>query len=101
MIENKTEKHQVTQEVVVEHNYFCDVCNKKMKVPQHYWLVTIQDVDKHDNWGDSKTYDCCSEECVKEIYDKYLEASKKTLNNYNWIEITHEHTLSVKEFQKK
>lgn len=36
MIENKTEKHQVTQEVVVEHNYFCDVCNKKMKVPQHY-----------------------------------------------------------------
>lgn len=46
MIENKYEERQVTQRVLIDHTYVCDVCGRKMKIPQHYWMVSITKVDK-------------------------------------------------------
>lgn len=36
MIENKYEERQATQKVLTGRTYVCDVCGRKMKIPQHY-----------------------------------------------------------------
>lgn len=101
MIENKFEERQVTQHILVDHTYICDVCGRKMKVPQHYWIVSITKVDKDNNWDQDKNYDCCSKECVNEIYDKFFRECQDELNNNDFIEVTHQCTYSVEEMLSK
>lgn len=101
MIENKFEERQVTQRVLTDHIYICDVCRRKMKVPQHYWMVSIIKVDKDNNWDQDKNYDCCSKECVNEIYDKFFRECQDELNNNDFIEVTHQCTYSVEEMLSK
>ena len=101
MIEKKYIEKQVTQKVLNECTYVCDVCGRKMKIPQHYWMVSTTKVDKHDNWKRCKSFDCCSKECVSEIYDKYFREVQESLDNNDWIEITHQHTRSVDEINAR
>ena len=101
MIEKKYEERQVTQRVPTECTYVCDVCGCKMKIPQHYWTVGVTKVDKNDNWDPIETYDCCSKECVNKIYDKFFSECQNELDNYNWIEIAHQHTRTVDEILNK
>ncbi len=101
MIEKKYIEKQVTQKVLNECTYVCDVCGRKMKIPQHYWLVSITKVDKNDNWKPINTYDCCSVECAQELYNKYFREAQESLDNNDWIEITHQHTRSVNEINAR
>ena len=101
MIEKKYIEKQVTQRVLSECTYVCDVCGRKMKIPQHYWMVSTTKVDKDDNWKQCKSFDCCSKECVNEIYDKYFKESQELLDNNDWIEITHQYTRSVDEINAR
>lgn len=97
MIENKYEERQVTQRVLTDRTYVCDVCGRKMKIPQHYWHISVQ----NDNYDPYEEYDCCSESCVDEIYSKYFRESQKTTDNNNWIEFCHKYTHSVEEILGK
>lgn len=97
MIENKYEERQVTQRVLTDRTYVCDVCGRKMKIPQHYWHISVQ----NDNCDPYEEYDCCSEYCVDEIYSKYFKQCQETTDNNNWIEFCHKYTRSVDEILNK
>ncbi len=101
MIENKYEERQVTQRVLIDHTYVCDVCGRKMKIPQHYWMVSITKVDKNDNWDQDRPLDCCSKECVNEIYNEFFRNCQNELDNNDFIEVTHQCTHSVEEILGK
>lgn len=100
MIENKFEERQVTQRVLVDHTYVCDVCGRKMKIPQHYWMVSITKVDKNDNWDQDRPLDCCSKECVNEIYNEFFRNCQNELDNNDFIEVTHQCTYSSVTIKK-
>ena len=72
-----------------------------MKIPQHYWNVSITKADKDDNWEPINAYDCCSIECIQRLYNKYFEESQESLDNHDWIEITHQRTGSVDEINAR
>lgn len=97
MIENKYEERQVTQRVLIDHTYVCDVCGRKMKIPQHYWHITLENVNDYDGCEVSKEYDCCSLICVNEIYDKFFKDCQFNLHNQDNLIITHKHTISAEE----
>lgn len=99
MIENKYEECQVTQRVLTDRTYICDVCGRKMKIPQHYWVVSK--VDRSCNLEAIYTYDCCSIECAHELYNKYFKESQESHDNNDWIEITHQYTRSVDEINER
>ena len=101
MIKKKYIEKQVTQKVVSECTYTCDVCGKTMKIPQHYWHVSVTKADKNDNWDPINAYDCCSIECTQELYNKYFKESQESIDNNDWFEITHQHTRSVDEINAR
>lgn len=99
MIKKKYGEHQATQKVLTDCTYICDVCGKIMKIPQHYWVVTK--IDRSCNLEAICTCDCCSIECAHELYNKYFKESQESLDNNDWIEITHQYTRSVDEINAK
>ena len=101
MIKKKYIEKQITQKVLSECTYICNVCGKVMKVPQHYCVVSVTKVDRNDNWKPIDTYDCCSIKCTQELYNKYFEESQESLDNNDWIEITHQYTRSVDEINAR
>lgn len=100
MIKNKFKKIQVTQDVLSERIYICDVCGKEMKIPQHYWIVYRATVNMHDEYEDNESLDCCSEDCLKKVFDEYLVESQEYIDYANFIEVTHSHTIGVEEGNK-
>ena len=101
MIKKKYTEKQVTRKVVNECTYTCDICKKTMKIPQHYWLVSITKVNRSDNRKSIDAYDCCSSKCVQELYNKYFKESQESIDNNDWLEITHQHTRSVDEINAR
>lgn len=85
MIKNKHEEHQVTQQTSNESAYICDVCGRKMKIPQHYWIIRISNVcpTSYTEEEDFDEYMCCSKNCVDKIYNKYFHRCQENLNNYD------------------
>lgn len=100
MIKNKFKKMQVIKDVLSERIYICDVCGKEMKISQHYWIVYRATVDKHDNWEDNEDLHCCSEDCLKKVFNEYLKKSQEHMDYANFIEVTHSRTIGVKETNK-
>lgn len=86
-IKKEFEEKTVTQKVCVKKTTICDVCGKE--ITGEYYDVTTS----HSDWGrdsvDSIEYkDACSVECLRKLFDKYIEISAGGLNSQK-IEIEH------------
>lgn len=86
-IYRKTRKYK---DDLVEFKVFCDICEKEIKqresrfvkgdyITEEFYRVTTS----HSDWGNDsvdsvKCIDVCSDECLKIVFDKYLESDSDT-----------------------
>ena len=88
--EYKEETRTVTDSFLVSEKRYCDVCGKEITGP--FWEVTTG----HYDWGNDSTdsiedKDCCSVECLSELFDEYKHVStvKDGLYNTQYFHVDH------------
>lgn len=95
--EYKEETRTVTDRFLVSEKRYCDVCGEEITGP--YWDVTTG----HNDWGrdsaDSiEKKDCCSVECLSELFDEYKHVSEVEDGLYNtqYFHVDHSRWENVK-----
>lgn len=95
--EYKEETRTVTDRFLVSEKRYCDVCGEEITGP--FWYVTTG----HHDWGNDscesiKNKDCCSIECLSELFDEYKHVSEKYDGLYNtqYFHVKHERWQNVK-----
>lgn len=80
-IKKEFEERSVTKKVCVKITTICDVCGKE--ITGEYYNVMMR-----DNLDSMECQDACSKECLRKLFDEYIEIS---WNDYNkqQIEIKH------------
>lgn len=92
--EYETKTYTKTEEVMVSEKRYCDICRKE--ITDHHWHI----LTGHNDWGNDscesvETYDICSEACLREALEKYINVSNKDRNT-QYMEVLHVDWSGVK-----
>ena len=102
MIDVKTEKKLVEQEVIVSGHCECDICGKVIynylgrnhSRHDEYWTLRTGHYDRgNDSCESARSFDLCSKECCIKALEKYLDEYSGRRNT-GYFELRHENSES-------
>ena len=72
-----TEKQVLIKKYVLE-KIKCDICKKDIEDETYYEVTTSHNDWGNDRWESLHTADICSDECLSNMFDEYLEFKSNT-----------------------
>ena len=71
------EKEIIKNEEILD-KIICDVCKKEINSKYYYEVTTSHGDWGNDSWESLHIYDICSDECLSNMFDEYLEFKSNT-----------------------